>query len=252
MILNKISGQKKFPFLISGSDTSVGKTVFSGLLGKYLMGIGLRTYLTKPFCSGASLDIDFLKSASSDGAQAEFNYWYCDEPVSPAAWELATGCKIDFGDIVDRLKRVIARQDCDILLVEGAGGLLAPISGQDSVASLGQQIEARLFIVAPNRVGVINHVLLTVEAALRRGLKVSSVVLMEQEEKDASTVNNAELVRMHMPNTPDFKGVFEFPWLGKDADNPELIPLNVKKAESVLEKVFNEVIKPYFNNDSNN
>ena len=53
---------------------------------------------------------------------------------------------------------------------------------------------------------------------------------------------------MHIPNMRDFKGFYEFPWFGSGASIPDLIPINVKIADSVLEKIFDEVFKPYFIN----
>ena len=238
------SNQVKASFLVVGSDTGVGKTVFSGLLGRYLSNRGLRFLLVKPFCSGGAKDIKFLKAANAGISHAKINYWYSDEPISPAAWELFTGNQIDFGDVVKKLRQELGRDDSDFLIVEGVGGLLAPIAQKSTVASIGQELGLTLILIAQNRVGVINHVLLTIEAALSRGLSVSSVVLMEQEEPDASAGNNAELIRMHLPKTPYFKGVFEFPWLGGEADNPELIPVNVKKSERILEEIYDKVINP--------
>jgi len=144
--------------------------------------------------------------------------------------------KINFNEIVKRTKEA-ASGNHDIVLVEGVGGLLAPISSKNTMASFAKEIESHLIIVAQNRVGVINHVLLSVEAAVSRGLSVSSVILMRQEESDASVADNAELIRMHMPNITNFKGIYDFPWLGEGADNPKLISNNVLKAEKALEKI---------------
>ena len=107
-----------------------------------------------------------------------------------------------------------------------------------------------MIVVASNRVGVVNHVLLTAEAALARGLSVACVVLMEQEETDLSAVNNAELIRMHLPDMVDFNGVFEFPWLGEGADDPGLIALNVKKADEVLGEIFEACVLPSLGRDA--
>tara|TARA_B100001540_G_C15739166_1_gene611394 strand:- start:103 stop:861 length:759 start_codon:yes stop_codon:yes gene_type:complete len=252
VILNQNSNQNKAVFLVVGSDTGVGKTVFSGLLGGYISNIGLRFPLVKPFCSGGTKDIEFLKAANCYDPPSKVNYWYDDEPISPAAWELSSGDKINFDDIVQELRQVCKSDNFDIMLIEGVGGLLAPITQKLTVASLGKEFGANLIIIAKNRVGVINHVLLTVEAALNRGLLVVSVILMEQEEPDTSSTYNAELIRMHLPKMLNFKGVFEFPFLGKDADNPELISINVKKVEIILEKIFDEVINPFVLLDSNN
>jgi len=234
-------------FLVVGTDTDVGKTVFSGLLGKYLKGRGVGIRLAKPFCSGGKGDVEFLQACSAHG-QAEVNYWYDNEPISPASWELRSGEKVDFEAIVSWLKEGFQSLAEDVLLVEGVGGLLAPITSKHKVASIAQELGSKLIIIAQNRVGVLNHVLLTVDAALSRGLSIACVILMRQEEPDASSADNAELICMHIPNIPDFKGVFEFPWLGRDASNINLIPNNVKKADSVLEKIFDKVFKPYFIN----
>ena len=91
-----------------------------------------------------------------------------------------------------------------VLLVEGVGGLLAPLAKGRTVASLGQALGAQLIVVAPNRVGVINQVLLTVEAAAKRGLEVACVVLMGQREADLSSLDNAALIRDYLPELDRF------------------------------------------------
>ena len=249
--MNKNPISEQPVFLVVGSDTAVGKTVFSGLFGLHLKRRGVHVRLIKPFCSGGRGDIKFLAQCGAL-SEAVVNFWYDDEPVSPAAWELSTGDQIDFDDIVEKLRQEFKRNDRDIFIVEGVGGLLAPITLKHTIASLAQELSSKLIIIAQNRVGVINHVLLTLEAALSRGLSVASVILMEQEKPDSSAVDNAELIRIHMSNTPAFKGIFEFPWLGKGADNPDLIVNNIEKADSVLKEVFDVVIKPYFFATSNN
>jgi len=237
--------KKNNHFLIVGTDTEVGKTVFTGLLSYNLYHRGLHVEVVKPFCSGSKADIEFLGRSVDSTDLDRLNYWFTDEPISPAAWELRNNKNIEFTNLLSELSGNAEKQNYDIFLVEGVGGLLAPITSEFTVASLGQELGCNLIIVAANRVGVINHVLLTVEAALSRGLSVICIILIGQEEPDASADNNAELIRMHMPNIVDFNGIYEFPWLGEDADNPELIVNNIKKAESVLKEVFDVVIKPY-------
>ena len=73
--MNSNSNQVKTVFLVVGCDTGVGKTVFSGLLGKYLSNRGLRFQLVKPFCSGGISDIKFLKAASNEIGRTKVNYW---------------------------------------------------------------------------------------------------------------------------------------------------------------------------------
>jgi dethiobiotin synthetase len=231
-------------FLVVGTDTGVGKTVFTGLLGRYLEQKDLGFILFKPFCSGGREDIKYLQTANIHN-DIDINYWYYEAPISPAAWELQSNQKIDFVGIIEALRRQFENHDREIILVEGVGGLLSPISISHSVASIGEALNAKLIIVAPNRVGVVNQVLLTLEAALNRGLSIASVVLIGQEFPDISAANNAELIKCQIPEMPDFKGIFDLPWLGESASNPNLINANFKRAECFLKKIFDMVINPH-------
>ena len=224
-------------FLIVGTDTEVGKTVFSGLFNQYLMDNGVGVRAVKPFCSGGKGDIDFLKALQSGLGQEDLNFWYSDEPISPEAWELRHGQAVNFEEAVDWVKSrqsSVFSQQLQVLLVEGVGGLLAPLAKGKTVASLAQAIGAQLVVVAPNRVGVINQVLLTIEAATKRYLEVALVVLVEQKEPDVSALDNADLIRGNLPEMTGFKGIIEFPYLGPDASNPSLIPIHLRETGKVL------------------
>lgn len=222
----------KHVFLVIGTDTGVGKTVFSGLFNRYLMDNGVGVRAVKPFCSGGKGDIDFLMAAHAGLGQEDLNFWYSDEPISPAAWELRHGQAVDFDGCI-----VWTQQkggETGVLLVEGVGGLLAPLTKGKTVASLGQAIGAQLIVVAPNRIGVINQILLTIEAATKRSLEVDLVVLMGQKEPDDSVLDNADLIRGELSEVTAFKGIVEFPYLGPDASDPNLIPVHASEAEKVL------------------
>ena len=252
-------------FLIVGTDTEVGKTVFSGLFTQYLMDNGVGVRAVKPFCAGGKGDIEFLQAAHGGGlGQEDLNFWYCDEPISPAAWELRHGQTVDFEGSINcinslrsavfshqeglggqvtvgsgegSLQSTVGSGQAGVLLVEGVGGLLAPLAEGKTVGSLGQALSAQLIVVAPNRVGVINQVLLTIEAATKRNLEVALVVLMGQNESDNSVSENADLIRQNLPEMTGFKGVIEFPYLGPDASDPSLIPDHAKKAGKTLSQV---------------
>ena len=245
-------------FLVVGTDTGAGKTVFAGLFTQYLVHNGVGVLAVKPFCAGGKADIEFLQAAHGVGlGQEDLNFWYCDEPISPAASELRLGQAVDFKGAINWINSlrsaVFSHQEGlggqvtvgsgegslqpSVLLVEGVGGLLAPLTKGKTVASLGQAISAQLIVVAPNRVGVINQVLLTVEAATKRNLEVACVVLMGQNESDNSVPENADLIRQNMPEMTGFKGVIEFPYLGPDASDPSLIPDHANKAGKTLSQV---------------
>ena len=120
--------------------------------------------LAKPFCSGGRGDVEFLSACGAFG-QAEMNFWYDDEPISPAAWELRTAKKVDFEGSVKWLQKVEGgwskeEEEGGVLLVQGVGGLLAPLSKGRTVASLGQALGSPLIIVAPNRAVSYTHLTL--------------------------------------------------------------------------------------------
>ena len=249
-------------FLLVGTDTGVGKTVFAGLFTRCLMDKGVGVRAVKPFCSGGKADIEFLRAAQDGNlGQEDLNFWYFDEPISPAAWELRRGQAVDFKGAINWINSlrsaVFSHQEglsgqvavgsgegsmqsadgsgqAGVLLVEGVGGLMAPLARGKTVASFGQALGTQLIVVAANRVGVINQVLLTVEAVTKRGLKVALVVLMRQKAPDDSVPENADLIRENSPEMTGFKGVIEFPYLGPDASDPSLIPDHSNKAGKVL------------------
>ena len=83
----------------------------------------------------------------------------------------------------------------DVLLVEGAGGLLSPLGenfdSRDLIAALG----ASPLVVAPNRLGAVNHILLTLEALPRSAAARARVVLMSPPKRDAAAATNAKAAR---------------------------------------------------------
>ena len=121
-------------FLVVGTDTGVGKTVFTGLFARYLMDNGVGVQAVKPFCSGGMEDVEFLAEAQGGLGQEEVNYWYSEEPISPAAAELRLGQAVDFeGAInwINSLRSVVFSHQ------EGLSGQLAVSSWQLAVGSVG-------------------------------------------------------------------------------------------------------------------
>jgi dethiobiotin synthetase len=90
----------------------------------------------------------------------------------------------------------LVKAESDVVLVEGAGGLLVPYSQGLDGAGLAKALKLPLLVVARKGLGTINHSLLTVEAARRRGLKVEAVILNGKVKKgDVSSAGNAAVIR---------------------------------------------------------
>lgn len=185
---------------VSGTDTEVGKTFVSCLqLRRMREAGGQRLGAYKPVASGA------VSMETSDAYQL---WRACGTPmplqmVNPQSFDAALAPPMAAeaeGKAVDEemlLRGVEAWTDqCDFLLVEGAGGLCSPISWNFTNADLAVQIGYPLWIVASNRLGVVHQVLATVTVALSRGLCVERVYLNQcvSTTDDASVISNGRLL----------------------------------------------------------
>jgi dethiobiotin synthetase len=110
----------------------------------------------------------------------------------------------------------VLERERDLLLVEGAGGLMVPITSTLSYLDLFARWECELVIVAGNRLGVINHVLLTLRAAESVGIPVAGIVLTALTPRDASVAEatNYDALRQLVPAVP----LFRFPWIDRCDD----------------------------------
>jgi dethiobiotin synthetase len=167
---------------VTGTDTGVGKTVVSAAIVAALRRAGRDAAGLKPVVTGTDeppegpwpADHELL-AAVSGLAPEEVNALAYGPPVSPhLAAELA-GAPLD----PDRLRAAMAGRAArhDIVIVEGVGGLLVPLAPGYDVAALAADAGLPLVVVARAGLGTLNHTLLTLEAARRRGLQIAGVVL---------------------------------------------------------------------------
>jgi dethiobiotin synthetase len=191
---------------ITGTDTSVGKTVVATALVAWLMADGVDVAAMKPIESGVgSDDAELLHRASGfAGEMTDVRPIRFDDPVSPLAAAAAKGSVIDTG-LLDEAFRRLSR-DRDAIVVEGAGGILVPITETVSYAQLFSRWNLEIIIVAADRLGVINHLLLTVMAAVAQRLRIRGIVLNSTPEDaataDPSRLSNELLLRQLLPQLP--------------------------------------------------
>jgi dethiobiotin synthetase len=191
---------------ITGTDTSVGKTVVAAALVAWLKAHGVDVVAMKPIESGVgSDDAEILHRASGfAGEMTDVRPIKFDEPVSPLAAATAKGSVIDTGLLDDAFWRL--SRDHDAIVVEGAGGILVPITESVSYAQLFSRWNLEVIIVAADRLGVINHLLLTVMAAVAQRLGIRGIVLNSMRENaetaDPSRFTNEALLRRLLPQLP--------------------------------------------------
>lgn len=183
---------------VTGTDTGVGKTVVGAATVAHLTAGGTAIAARKPVESGCADDGEALQPA--DGAAlhraagareplARVTPWRLRHAISPerAAW--LEGVSLKGSDLMEA---VGAGAAADYRWVEGAGGLLSPLTGDALNADLAVALGLPVIVVAADRLGCINHTLLTVEAARHRGLTVAAVVVNAVEAGDRGATANRD------------------------------------------------------------
>jgi len=190
---------------VTGTDTDVGKTYVSALIAAELQAAGHRVGVYKPVASGCVADGSELVS---DDAVALWEAAgrtltldaVCPQrfaaPIAPHLSAIAEGKTLD-ADLA-RTGLATWTPHCDIVIVEGAGGLMSPVDEEEYVADLAFDFGYPLVVVTKNVVGAINQTLQTLIAAgnFREGLGVGAVVLNDVHASDdpASDSNLEEIV----------------------------------------------------------
>lgn len=171
---------------ITGTDTGVGKTVITAALGAYLREEGLRVMACKPFESGEPLhgDSRFLKEMIPlDQSIDEINCYAFREALAPGIAAERAGVHIDIDRVTAHIRTL--QNQCDVLLVEGAGGLFVPIAPKDNghvmVIDFIEQFHAPILLMGRLGLGTINHSLLSISECRNRCMYVLGLVINQTE-----------------------------------------------------------------------
>ena len=172
---------------VTGTDTGVGKTVVAAAVVSALAARGEPVAPFKPVVTGLDdapdpawpPDHELLASAAGVSPDAVAPHRF-GPPVSPhLAAELA-GERLELSALVAGAR---AAGEGHVLIVEGVGGLLVPLTAEASVRDLAAELRLPLLVAARPGLGTINHTLLTLEAARSAGLEVAAVVLTPWPER---------------------------------------------------------------------
>ena len=165
-------------FLITGTDTGIGKTYCGCGLIRAARAAGIKCSGMKPFCTGDTADVDLIAAAGgNDVPRHLLNPVWLRPPLAPYAAAMLENRPIDITAVQKAYHEVAAEHD--LVLVEGAGGLLVPILRDYSFRDLAADLDLSVILVAPNRLGVINHLLLNAESIAKAGLRLALVILNE-------------------------------------------------------------------------
>lgn len=184
---------------VTGTDTGVGKTIAAATICAEALNSGLRVRYVKPIQTGvtdaaeadAHTVLKLVEKLAPSAPRAPLprvgdaepttsaftahELLRFEPPLAPAVAAALAARPIHLGRLVRGVHALAAT--CDLLVVEGAGGLLVPIGAEDTMAELAHKIGGGLVIVARPGLGTLNHTLLTVEAAHSRKLRIDRVIL---------------------------------------------------------------------------
>lgn len=181
---------------VTGTDTDVGKTVIAAGLAGLFKEKGLKVVVMKPIQTGAikregelvpklvSLDIEFAIKTSGVTEDINLLNPYCLEPpVAPLVASQLTGVLIDIKKILAAYTELASRYD--IIIVEGAGGILVPILNDYLMIDLIKDLGLPVLIVTKPSLGTINHTLLTIKQLQSENIRVLGVVINGYKEDEA-------------------------------------------------------------------
>ena len=189
---------------ITGTDTGVGKTYVGCMLVKAFNRTGLICLPRKPIETGCILrngelvpeDATLYVQAANDTISLdEICPYRYEPPISP---ERALRLAKDTVSVKDLLQACRPDSNADVLLVEGAGGFYSPLCTDGLNADLAQKLKGEVILVAQDRLGCINQVLLAIEAIQHRKLKLLAVVLNQYRQHEERCMENLEDLRARL------------------------------------------------------
>ncbi len=203
---------------VTGTDTGVGKTYVSTVLLALLRRKGLRVAAMKPVEAGVTADdpssdaMRLREAAGESDPVQKVRPILIAEPLAPWVALARAGGSVDLNALDDAFHALSEGRDA--IVVEGAGGLLVPLTRDLAFDGLFVGWGLDLVVVAGNRRGTLNHTMLTVRAAHDAGLRVRGVVLnaLGPESKGIAERTNLEALLELLEPVP----VVPFPWIRKD------------------------------------
>ena len=187
---------------IVGTDTEIGKTVITGLLAGVLRKRGIEVGVMKPVASGGihtvhgliSEDAVFLKEAAGVADDLRRINPYClKNPMAPGMAARIEEVNINFSVIAESYQYLTDRYD--LVLVEGAGGLIVPLT-QDFLTNIDEirMLNIPVIVVGRATLGTINHTCLTVRVLQQEGIEILGIILNRYQAKGIVEETNPQVI----------------------------------------------------------
>ena len=168
---------------ITGTDTDVGKTCVTAGIINYLSKMNVDVGVMKPFASGyktndnsVSEDVEILTKYSGVTDPVDLiNPYFFEIPTSPYEACMKLNQEIDISKVIDAYEQLISNHD--VVIVEGIGGIMTPISQNYFVSDLISELKLNSIIVTGSKIGTVNHLMLTYEHCQQKNLNFNGFLI---------------------------------------------------------------------------
>lgn len=228
-------------FFVTGTDTEVGKTLVSGALILKLRTQGKRVIGFKPVVAGTyqdkngavlNEDLETLRIASNlNPGQMELCPYVLDMPAAPHLIAASLGLQLELMPIMQAFSKV--QSVADMVIVEGAGGLLIPLNDQQDLGDVAQKIDFPIVLVVGMKLGCLNHALLTIEAIKARNLSIAGWVANTLSSEMPLLQENVEALKARIQ--APFLG--SIPTLPKCFQKPSDSPYSIEALEFAAQHI---------------
>jgi dethiobiotin synthetase len=202
---------------VTGTNTGVGKTTLATLLLRRARERNIPVAALKPFCAGDRDDAERLHALQNSGLSLdEVNPFFFSEPLAPLVAARRAGKTIRLPEVLSAIKS--AGEKKLPLLIEGAGGLLSPLGELFSLHEIISEFPGKVCVVAPNALGSLNSILLTLH---RVDLLRTCVVLMNPQTSDLASETNPGALKTLVPGLV----IHELPFLSGEAPSTLVDPI---------------------------
>lgn len=214
---------------VTGTDTGIGKTIVTAALLALIRSFGRKAWALKPFCSGGRGDARLFYALQDRELSLDVvNPVHFREPLAPLVAARRERRTVDIRPVVAQVHEL--RRECDCLLVEGCGGVMVPLTESHTVLDFAVELQCPAILVAANRLGALNHILLSLNELSRSKVPVAAVVLVEPSKPTVVSRTNRQLLAQWVKPAI----VVAFRHLGRGIGAPERIEKNLGKVKKDL------------------
>ena len=183
-------------YFIASTNTNIGKTFLLTEICKKKLAQNFKVDAIKPVASGfddnflsdsdSTKILQSLKMAVNKKNLDKITPWRFKAPLSPSIAARRENIELDFSDIIEFCKKriMLARKNDTTLLIEGAGGVMTPITQDKTFLDLNKELKLPVFLLSANYLGAINHTLCAVEALRTQSIEIKKIIVNNYYEQN--------------------------------------------------------------------